>query len=142
MRDRLLIFSGLIAFLVLLSYPMWHGIAAKTSTKEPEIKLPAGQKECVAPVAYMRAAHMDLLVQWRDGAVRDHRLRYTAYNGKTYKVSLTNTCLGQCHGKKEDFCDSCHKYAAVSGPFCWDCHTDTPMAVPASLTSISAGRLP
>jgi hypothetical protein len=142
MRDRLLIFCGLIVFLLLLFYPVWHGMAAKTSTAEPDVNPPAGQKECVAPVAYMRAAHMDLLIRWRDGSVREHRRQYQAFNGKSYNVSLTKTCLGQCHGKREDFCDRCHKYAGVSGPFCWDCHNDAPATRSTTLASVTAGRQP
>ena len=30
----------------------------------------------------MRATHMQLLIDWREGEVREHHLRYTAYNGK------------------------------------------------------------
>ena len=70
----------------------------------------------MAPIKYMRTAHMELLIQWRDGAVREHQLRYTAYNGKSYKISLTSTCLGQCHGKQEGVLRSAAiQYAGVSG---------------------------
>lgn len=142
MRDRPLIFAGLIVFVALFTYPVWHGIAAKTSTKEPDVKLPVAEKQCVAPVEYMRMAHMDLLIDWRQGAVRDHELRYKAFNGKSYKISLTQTCLGQCHGKKEDFCDRCHTYAGVSGPFCWDCHEDPSVVKTTAVASATAGRQP
>jgi hypothetical protein len=142
MRDRFLIFCGLFLFLALFTYPVWHGIAAHTSTREPELKLPANQTSCVAPLSYMRTAHMQLLIQWRDGAVREHHLRYTAYDGKSYKVSLTNTCLGQCHGSKQQFCDRCHQYAGISTPYCWDCHQDVaPSAANATVAS-AAGRHP
>ena len=67
---------------------------------------------------------MKLLVDWRESAVRDARLTYTAYNGKSYRVNLSGTCLGQCHTNKGEFCDRCHSYAAVSGPYCWDCHVE------------------
>jgi hypothetical protein len=124
MRDRVLIALGLVVFIVLVTYPVWHAAYAKTTTSGPQIKLPQQEKNCVAPVAYMRAAHMKLLIDWREGAVRDHQLTYTANDGKKYRVSLSNTCLGQCHTKREEFCDRCHQYAAVSGPYCWDCHVD------------------
>ena len=140
MRDRLLIFSGLFVFVALFTYPVWHGIAAKTSTAGPEVKLPARQKACVAPLNYMRTAHMALLIDWRDNYVRAHRRRYRAYDGQTYKVSLTNTCLTQCHGDKAQFCDRCHAYAAVSAPYCWDCHTNTPAAT--TVAAVAAGSAP
>ncbi len=126
MRDRLLIFCGLFVFIAVATFPMWRSVAAKTSTREPELQLPKNQTTCVAPVSYMRAAHMKFLIGWREGAVREHQSRYTAYDGRSYKVSLTNTCLGQCHGSKKEFCDRCHNYMAVSAPYCWDCHQDSP----------------
>lgn len=124
MRDRPLILLGLFLFVALVTYPIWHAVAARTSAAGPDIKLPQQEKACVAPVSYMRAAHMKLLVDWREGAVRDARLTYTAYNGKSYRVNLSGTCLGQCHTNKKEFCDRCHTYAAVSGPYCWDCHVE------------------
>src|ERR1035441_8079500 len=72
MRDRLLIFSGLFLFMAGATFPMWQGIAAKTSTPGPDLQLPTNQKACVAPRSYMRAAHMQLLINWREGAVREH----------------------------------------------------------------------
>ncbi len=124
MRDRMFIALGLALFLALVTYPMWHAVYAGTTAAAPDLKLPKDAKQCVAPVAYMRAAHMKLLIKWREGAVRDHQLTYKAYDGKTYRVNLSTTCLGQCHTSKEQFCDRCHQYAAVSGPYCWDCHVD------------------
>ncbi|MGI9101414.1 MAG: sulfate reduction electron transfer complex DsrMKJOP subunit DsrJ [Terriglobales bacterium] len=124
MRDRILIAVALLLFLTLVTYPMWHAVSAKTTASGPQLKLPANEKSCVAPTAFMRASHMKLLVDWREGAVRYNRLSYGAYNGKNYQVNLSSTCLGQCHTDKQEFCDRCHKYAAVSGPYCWDCHVD------------------
>jgi len=142
MRDRLLIFSGLFLFIAGVAFPMWQGIAVKTSTREPDVQLPANQRACVAPRSYMRAAHMQLLIDWREGAVREHRSRYTAYDGKSYKVSLTNTCLGQCHGSKEKFCDRCHSYVSLSAPDCWDCHQDASPTATAMASATAAGRTP
>jgi hypothetical protein len=124
MRDRVLIFAGLLLFVALVTYPMWHAVWARTTDAAPAIKLPTNAKDCVAPLEYMRSSHQKLLMDWREGAVRDGKLTYHAYDGKTYRVSLSQTCLGQCHTSKAEFCDRCHKYAAVSGPYCWDCHLD------------------
>ena len=140
MRDRLLIFSGLFLFVVLFTYPLWHGIAANTPTAEPKVKLPPGQTTCVAPRYSMRTAHMALLTQWRDGSVRERQRRYQAYDGKTYKVSLTGTCLEQCHGDKAQFCDRCHAYAAVSAPDCWDCHTNSPAGTTVAVATSEGAR--
>jgi hypothetical protein len=120
MRDRPQIVAGLLLFVGLFSFPLWYHRGA-TSTKAPDIKLPAREKQCVAPLDYMRRSHMQLLVNWREEVVRSDDRRFTAYNGKIYDKSLTKTCMG-CHTNKAEFCDRCHSYAGVSGPYCWDCH--------------------
>jgi [DsrC]-trisulfide reductase subunit J len=126
MRDRVGIFAGLLFFLGLISYPVWHSMTVKANTRPPALVLPKNAKECVAPVEYMRTSHMKLLLDWRDKVVRQDQLKYTAPDGKVYDMSLTRTCLN-CH-EKESFCDRCHTYAGVSGPYCWDCHLDPKQA--------------
>ena len=125
MRDRVLIYCGLFLFVALATFPVWHGVAGQTSTREPEVKR-AGEKSCVAPRDYMRQAHMELLMSWRDAKVRGEARRYTARDGKVYAISLTGTCLTQCHGSKDEFCDRCHSYAGVSALNCWGCHASPP----------------
>lgn len=122
MRDRGLILAGLAVFLVLITFPVWYNVAAGTSAKGPELKLPTAEKQCVAPKETMRAAHMEMLVGWRDLVVRRSDRTYRAWDGKTYTMSLTQTCL-KCHDSKEQFCDRCHAYAGLQ-PYCWDCHID------------------
>ncbi len=124
MRDRVLIFVGLLLFVAFVSYPLWHAAAARTTSAAPDVRLPQQARTCVAPLAYMRSSHMQLLMDWREGAVRDAKLNYVSYDSKHYRVNLTQTCLQQCHTNKAEFCDRCHNYAAVAGPYCWDCHVD------------------
>ncbi len=126
MRDRPLIVAGLLVFVGLFTFPIWHARASRTSPNAPDIKLPAQEKQCVAPLSYMRDSHMQLLVNWREEVVRSDQRQFTAFNGKVYDKSLTRTCLG-CHTNKAEFCDRCHSYAGVSGPYCWDCHIDKPL---------------
>ncbi len=126
MRDRPMIIVGLLLFVGLFTYPVWHARATGTSPVAPNIKLPANAKQCVAPLNYMRTSHMDLLVSWREEVVRSGQRQYTAFNGKVYDKSLTRTCLGQCHTNRAEFCDRCHTYSGVSGPYCWDCHNNNP----------------
>ncbi|MBT0651438.1 sulfate reduction electron transfer complex DsrMKJOP subunit DsrJ [Geomobilimonas luticola] len=140
MGDRPLIYGGLCLFVALVTFPVWKGVAAQSSTKGPEVKAVVDKKQCVAPRAYMREAHMELLVAWRDGKVRRQERHYTARDGTVYNVSLTGTCLTQCHGSKEKFCDSCHEYAGVSAPNCWGCHTSPP-AEPAKMAAAAAGEM-
>lgn len=122
MRERGLILGGLLLLLLLLTFPAWYNRAAGTTARPPELKLPVNEKQCVAPVEYMRTRHMTLLIAWRDQVVREGRREFTAFNGKRYQISLTKTCMG-CHISKADFCDKCHTYAGVK-PVCWDCHID------------------
>jgi hypothetical protein len=124
MHDRPQIVAGLVVFVGLLTFPLWHARGGKLFPTAPDIKLPAQEKQCVAPVGYMRDSHMQLLVAWREEVVRDNQRQFTAFSGKVYDKSLTRTCLAQCHTDKAQFCDRCHTYAGVSGPYCWDCHVE------------------
>jgi len=127
MRDRVWIFAGLTVFAAALTMPFWYARAGATASRRlPNLELPANQKECVAPAATMRAAHMQMLIAWREDVVRHSDRRFVAYNGKVYQKSLTGTCLG-CHSKA-GFCDRCHAYSGVSGPTCWNCHSDPHVA--------------
>lgn len=129
MRDRPQIVAGLLLFVAGVTFPLWRG----QKQTAPDIKLPAQEKQCVAPLSYMRSSHMQLLVNWREEVVRTGQRQFRAYNGKAYDKSLSNTCLAQCHTNKAEFCDRCHSYAGVSGPYCWDCH-NAPRTVVAGRT--------
>jgi [DsrC]-trisulfide reductase subunit J len=122
MRDRPQIVAALLVFAGLFTFPIWHGLAKPAPAAAPAVKLPLTEKQCVAPLAYMRDAHMQLLIEWREDVVRHNHRQFTAFNGKVYDKSLTRTCLAQCHTNKAEFCDRCHTYAGVSGPYCFDCH--------------------
>ena len=133
MRDRVWIFAGLALFVALLTTPFWYALArTHAASQAPRLVMPANAKDCVAPVAVMRAEHMKMLVDWREDVVRRNDRRYVAYDGKVYTKSLTRTCLG-CHSKQQ-FCDRCHAYSGVTGPYCWDCHND-PQTVPHASTN-------
>ena len=121
MRERWLILLGYGLFVVFFTFPLWRAAAVGSSASMPRLQSsPAGQ--CVEPVEQMRAAHMDMLFQWRKDAVRHNNLSFVAFNGKVYSKSLDGTCLS-CHDKQQ-FCDRCHAYSGVSGPGCWNCHND------------------
>lgn len=127
MRDRPFIVGGLMVFLVFVTTPVWRGVTtAKVTLAALEIKSPPQEKQCVAPLSYMRTSHMQLLDEWRDSVVRAGQRKYTAYNGKVYEKNLTQTCLSACHGSRQEFCDRCHNYSGVSTLNCWNCHSDAP----------------
>ena len=121
MYDTGKILGGLILFLVALTSPVWYNLASGPAATPPELKLGTQEKNCIEPLAYMKTSHMTLLNSWRDSVIRQGNRIYTAGDGKQYQMSLTRTCLIQCHARKSEFCDKCHAYAAVA-PYCWDCH--------------------
>jgi hypothetical protein len=124
MRDRSLIYIGLFLFLGVITLPFTYNLAAGKTAQSPDLKLPEREKECVAQVDYMKSSHMQLLLDWRENAVRRNIREYTAFNGKSYRIGLTGTCLEQCHTSKADFCDRCHNFMGVQEPYCMNCHID------------------
>lgn len=121
MHDGGKIIFGLVIFLALMTFPFWYNVAMGKAGYRVELQKPAGADKCIESTEYMRAMHMNLLNQWRDWYVRDNDRFYKTGDGRTYVMSLTETCLKQCHTDKAEFCDKCHEYVAVD-PYCFDCH--------------------
>jgi hypothetical protein len=76
--------------------------------------------QCIAPADEMRRSHMNMLKHQRDK---------TVHQGIRGAKASLNACI-ECHASKqtdsvlgtnENFCQSCHAYAAVKLD-CWDCH--------------------
>ena len=123
--DKGKVIFGLIIFGVLITFPFWYNLGKAAPAPERVLTEKAkAAKECVRSTDYMRAEHMQLLDVWRDTVVRDGKRVYINPNGKSFNMSLSNTCL-DCHSNKAEFCDRCHNYASVT-PYCWDCHIDNP----------------
>jgi hypothetical protein len=121
MYDAGKIIGGLIIFLALITSPIWYNMASGKSDYKPQPKIITDAKQCVMETDYMRAAHMDLLNNWRNLVVREGKRVHISHEGVKYNMSLTNTCL-DCHSNKSEFCDQCHNYSAVGQPNCWNCH--------------------
>ncbi|HEX2924389.1 MAG TPA: sulfate reduction electron transfer complex DsrMKJOP subunit DsrJ [Chloroflexota bacterium] len=115
---------GLGVFFVLLVFPFWFNGASGQGGVKPDIVKPTQEKQCIESADYMRAKHMQLLIDWREEVVRNGPGQYVATDGKKYDMSLTGSCL-KCHSNKTEFCDRCHDYAGVQ-PNCWNCHTVPP----------------
>ncbi len=122
------IIIGILIFVGLVTSPFL--LSGKKATAKPDpkvdtpeiLKLPESERKCVESKEFMISEHMKLLNEWRDWVVRDGDGVYTSSTGKTYNMSLQNTCM-KCHSNKTKFCDECHNYAAVK-PYCWDCHIE------------------
>ena len=125
MSDKKLIITGLVIFLIIVTFPFWYnrGKAAPAPDLEYTEKAKAA-KQCVRSTEFMKAEHMQLLDVWRESVVREGKRVEVSPGGKEYMMSLSNTCL-DCHSNKAQFCDRCHDYASVR-PYCWDCHIDNP----------------
>ena len=115
---------GVLIFVVLIAFIFWYGRGLNSNLPILSLDTPAinqlPEKRCVEDTAFMRTNHMKLLVNWRDGVVRDGNRFYKAKDGKVYEMSLSGTCL-TCHSNKEQFCDRCHNYVR-SQPTCYSCH--------------------
>jgi hypothetical protein len=129
MNDKKWIILGLAIFLGLFTFPLWYNILIKAgkAAPAPEVVLTEkakAAKQCVMSTEYMKAEHMQLLDLWRHSVVRNAKREFVNPEGKTFNMSLSNTCL-DCHSNKAEFCDRCHNYASVR-PYCFDCHIDNP----------------
>lgn len=125
MNNKKWIITGLVVFLIIVLFPFWYNRGK--AVPPPEAKLTdkaKAAKECVLSKEYMRAEHMQILDLWREVVVRGGQRIYTNAKGKSFAMSLSNTCL-DCHSNKADFCDKCHNFASVR-PYCWDCHIEPP----------------
>ncbi len=121
MYDSGKIIPGLAVFVLLITFPIWYnsliGDVGAAPVKDPNlskdmleyVNLPNGLKH--PPAEEMRAKHMEVLKKIHANAVT-----------KMTEQQPSMTCF-QCHGTKEQFCDSCHAYASVKTPDCWTCHT-------------------
>ncbi|HBT47106.1 MAG TPA: menaquinol oxidoreductase [Peptococcaceae bacterium] len=126
--DMRYIITGIVVFLVVMTFPFWYNIGKAASAPQVSLDTPRiremAEPQCVEPASYMRANHMRLLEEWRDRVVRGGERTYVAGDGKEYLMSLQNTCL-DCHSNYDEFCALCHDYAGVA-PDCWTCHLEFP----------------
>ena len=117
-----------IFHLTLAGFFIFASATLADETRVPMPTISKGQGEqCVEPTPIMRRDHMTFLLHQRDATVRS--------GIRTRKHSLIG-CV-QCHVKNEadgrfipidapgQFCDGCHRYAAVEID-CFQCPATTP----------------
>ena len=116
--------AGIVIFVIVITMPLWYGKGKTAPQPELSIDTPAiaqlKEKHCLEDAVFMRASHMKLLVNWRDGVVREGNRLYTARDGRIFETKLSGTCL-KCHSNKQQFCDRCHNYVGAK-PSCFSCH--------------------
>lgn len=91
-------------------------------------------EQCVEDTPFMRRNHMDLLKHHRNDTMRKG-IRTTKHSLKGCVDCHASTKTGSVAASKDDFCASCHTYAAVKLD-CWDCHATKPMKKPAALATL------
>ena len=104
MYNAKFVIPGIIVFAGLFTAPFWINMLS-SGHEEVKVELPKD---------------MELLLEWRDKALRENKRIYVASDGKKWETSLQNTCMA-CHSNKAEFCDKCHNANSVN-PYCWDCH--------------------
>ena len=127
MYDKEKIITGLVIFVLLITFPVWYnkligdvGAVPTVSNNElPEatfqsITFPNDAKHALT-TPEMRSTHMQMLKTIHAKAMAD------GYSPEKDEKRNQMQCL-MCHGTKEGFCDSCHAHAAVTTPDCWTCH--------------------
>jgi hypothetical protein len=101
----------------------------------PEVRIEAGTEACIAPPDEMRRNHMDMLRHQRDKTLRlGERGAQVSLNGCVSCHASRST--GSVNAGPQDFCETCHAYAAVKLD-CFECHqaksASRPMAAAAGV---------
>lgn len=91
---------------------------------KPVITKAAKGEHCVEPNDFMRRNHMKVLLHHRDETVLEG-IRTKKYSLKECINCHASEKTGSVAASKDDFCVSCHSYAAVKID-CFDCHSTKP----------------
>jgi len=100
---------------------VWAVASPGAQIEQPFLQMPEGEEECVEDVAYMRFQHMDLLLEIRDGVVREGTKGQIVRNGTERTITLDG--CWECHTDRETFCNKCHDSVNLSLN-CFRCHHD------------------
>jgi hypothetical protein len=107
----------------------WAGAdtAPKASgAPKPVITKAVKGEQCVEPTDDIRRNHMEMLDHHRDEVVIEG-IRTKKYSLKECINCHASEKTGSVATAKDDFCVSCHSYAAVKID-CFDCHSTKPQA--------------
>ena len=115
------------AGLALAALLAWTGfVPAHAAAPKPVDEKAIKGEQCVEPTEYMRRNHMKLLTHQRDETVHEG-IRTKKYSLKECINCHASQQTGSVTAAKDNFCVSCHTYAAVKID-CFDCHSSKPQA--------------
>ncbi|MCC6608727.1 MAG: hypothetical protein IT515_03495 [Burkholderiales bacterium] len=97
--------------------------AAAGRVPKPALAQAKGDK-CVDPTDFMRRNHMQVLLHHRDRTMHEG-IRTPQHSLKGCVECHAGPQSGTVVGGSDDFCQSCHAYAAVSID-CFECHAARP----------------
>jgi len=82
--------------------------------------------QCVEDTQFMLRNHMEILKHHRDQTVHQG-VRTTQHSLANCVACHASKATGRVTGSKDAFCESCHRFAAVTLD-CFECHADHPPA--------------
>jgi hypothetical protein len=112
--------------------PVLGGDSAASRVPQPTVAISTPGK-CVEDTQFMLRNHMEVLKHHRDRTVREG-VRTTQHSLANCVACHASRETGRVTGSKDAFCESCHRFAAVSLD-CFECHADKPAATAAVATS-------
>ena len=94
MYNAKFVIPGIIVFAGLFTAPFWIYMLS-SGHEEVKVELPTepvtffGEErtQCIEPREWMAANHMELLLEWRDKALRENKRIYVASDGKKWETS-------------------------------------------------------
>ncbi|HUX29278.1 MAG TPA: hypothetical protein VMV78_01480 [Thiobacillus sp.] len=121
---RLLALAAVILTTAALAWAGSDDQAKASGAPKPVIEKAVKGEQCVEPNDFMRRNHMKLLLHQRDETVLEG-IRTKKYSLKECIDCHASEKTGSVAASKDDFCVSCHSYAAVKID-CFDCHSTKP----------------
>jgi len=116
--------------------PAFAADVAASRVPKPVVAISAPGK-CVEDTQFMLRNHMELLKHHRDRTVHEG-VRTTQHSLANCVACHASKETGRVTGSKDAFCESCHRFAAVTLD-CFECHADRPPAGIAANTAPASG---
>lgn len=123
---RLLVLGAAVLATAALAWAGAEGQPKTGGVPKPVITKAVKGERCVEDTDYMRRNHMKLLLVHRDRTVLQG-IRTPQHSLKGCIDCHASEKTGSVATAKEDFCVSCHSYAAVKID-CFECHSTKPQA--------------